>query len=97
MLTRSARHRLLTNRISGQLLVLLITLASSLVSLPAQAAIPTAEREVLIAIYNSTDGDNWDDNANWKEPPLHTDGFAMPGTEGVWYGVNTYPDNTAVV
>jgi len=50
----------------------------------AQAAIPTIEREALIALYNSTDGDNWVDNSGWKTPPLHTDGFAMPGTECSW-------------
>ncbi len=46
-----------------------------------------SEREVLIALYNSTDGDNWTDNSGWKEPPLHTDAFAMPGTECGWNGI----------
>ena len=32
----------------------------------AQAAIPAAERNVLIALYNSTNGDSWTDNTNWK-------------------------------
>lgn len=50
-------------------------------------AIPASERAALIALYNSTNGDSWINNSGWKTPPLHTDGFAMPGTEGNWYGV----------
>jgi hypothetical protein len=61
-----------------------------------QAAIPTIEREALIALYNSTDGDNWDDNSGWKTPPLHTDGFATPGTENTWYGITCNSGNTTV-
>ncbi len=45
-------------------------------------------RAALIALYNSTNGDQWLNNEGWKTPPLHTDGFAMPGTEGGWYGVS---------
>jgi hypothetical protein len=45
-------------------------------------AIPASERAALIALYNSTNGDDWINNTGWKTPPLHTDGFAMPGTEG---------------
>ncbi len=50
-------------------------------------AIPASERAALIALYNSTDGYHWNDNSGWKTPPLHTDGFAMPGTEGSWKGI----------
>ncbi len=49
--------------------------------------IPSTEREALIALYNSTNGDSWNNNSGWKTPPLHTDGFALPGTEYKWYGV----------
>ncbi|MCX6584482.1 MAG: Ig-like domain-containing protein [Candidatus Aminicenantes bacterium] len=49
--------------------------------------IPASERAALIAFYNSTNGDSWNHNSGWKTPPLHTDGFAMPGTEGNWFGV----------
>ena len=49
--------------------------------------IPDAERNALISLYNSTDGDNWSDNSGWKTPPLHTDGFAMPETKCDWFGV----------
>jgi len=51
------------------------------------SALPTLEREALIALYNSTNGDGWTDNSGWKSPPLHTDGFSMPGTEGMWFGI----------
>jgi len=61
---------------------------SSLVFLSIlSAAIPHSERQALIALYQSTDGDNWIDKAGWKTPPLHTDGFALPGTEEGWRGV----------
>jgi Leucine-rich repeat (LRR) protein len=72
----------MVNKILGSAFLILVLL-SGLV----HGAIPAEEREALIALYNSTNGDNWTDNSGWKEPPLHTDGFAMPGTEGTWYGV----------
>lgn len=49
--------------------------------------IPAIERSALIALYNSTNGDSWTDKSGWKTEPLHTDGFAMPGTEGTWKGI----------
>lgn len=49
--------------------------------------IPEIERRALIDLYNSTIGDSWINKSGWKTPPLHTDGFAMPGTENSWYGV----------
>jgi len=52
-----------------------------------RAAIPAAERQGLIALYNSTNGESWNNNSGWKTPPLDADGFAMPGTEDSWYGV----------
>ncbi len=59
----------------------------------AQGAIPTLERTALIALYNSTNGDSWADKTGWKTPPLDADGFAMPGTEGGWYGVTVASDH----
>jgi len=50
-------------------------------------SISPVERTILIELYNSTNGDSWTDNTGWKAPPLHTDGFAMPGTEGNWFGI----------
>ncbi|MCP4156747.1 MAG: hypothetical protein GY757_54035 [bacterium] len=49
--------------------------------------IVTMQRSALIAIYNSTGGDEWSGNHGWKTPPLYYDGFAMPGTEKNWYGL----------
>ena len=63
----------------------------------AHAAIPAVERGALIALYNSTNGDSWTNNNGWKEPPLHTDGFAMPGTENTWYGIACDGANTTVL
>ena len=58
--------------------VLLAVLLVSLTGL-AHAQIPTAEREALVALYNSTDGANWSDNNSWLGPV---------GTECLWYGVD---------
>lgn len=49
--------------------------------------IPSTERAALIALYNSTNGNSWIDNSGWKTPPLHSDGFALPGSESKWAGV----------
>ena len=51
------------------------------------ATIPAVERQALIDLYDSTNGDSWTDNSGWKTPPLDADGFAIPGTEGGWHGV----------
>jgi len=40
--------------------------------------IPSAECEVLVTLYNSTDGDNWTDNTGWK----------VTNTPCNWYGVS---------
>ena len=55
--------------------------------------IPSMERAALIVLYKSTGGDNWTDNSGWKTSPLHSDGFAMPGTEGSWFGITVNNDN----
>ena len=56
-------------------------------------SIPATERSALIVFYNSTAGDNWVDSSGWKTPPLHSDGFAMPGTEKDWYGISVSNDH----
>jgi len=63
------------------------------------SAIPGTERQALIDLYNSTNGDSWTNNSGWKTPPLDTDGFAMPGTEGTWRGaaVDGTPSVTAIL
>ncbi|MCP4197200.1 MAG: hypothetical protein GY762_08620, partial [Proteobacteria bacterium] len=50
-------------------------------------AIPASERAALIAFYNSTNGDNWKHNTNWKGNNNEADGFSEIGTEGTWQGV----------
>ena len=45
---------------------------------PVQAAIPQRERNALIALFDSTGGDNWDVSTGWKGPV---------GTECAWYGI----------
>ena len=45
------------------------------------------QRSALIALYATTNGDTWTNNSGWKTAPLHSDGFAQPGTEGTWFGV----------
>lgn len=37
------------------------------------------DRAALIALYDATNGDNWDDNSNWKSS----------SSLGSWYGVTT--------
>ncbi|MGE5342807.1 MAG: hypothetical protein ACM3SY_15140 [Candidatus Omnitrophota bacterium] len=55
--------------------------------------IPQTEREALIALFNNTNGYGWTDKTGWKDAPLHTDGFAMPGTERYWFGVKIFGDH----
>jgi|GEM_PF-4080348 len=62
-----------------------------MVAPPLRAILP-AERSALIALYNSTSGDFWTNRSGWKTPPLHTDGFSMPGMEGTWHGVRIVND-----
>lgn len=70
----------------------LIILSITTVSNTAHGAIASIERAALIALYNSTNGDNWKSNNGWKTPPLDSDGFAMPGTENSWYGITVTND-----
>lgn len=71
------------------LLLLLWTVCASLV----WGAIPAEERAALIAIYNATH----EGSLNWKTPPLHTDGFSMPGTEGNWTGIVVAGDHVTEI
>ena len=47
-------------------------------ALPAAAAIPQTERDVLLALYAQTDGDHWTNNDAWN---------GAPGSECTWNGV----------
>ena len=64
---------------------------------PALAVIPATERGALIALYNSTDGDNWNNKNGWKDGPLDSDGFDMPGTENTWYGIGVDSDSVTSI
>ncbi|MCP4217354.1 MAG: S8 family serine peptidase [bacterium] len=56
----------------------------------ANTQLPLTERDALIAFYNSTNGDSWDDNSNWKKE----DGsFNDAGTEHTWHGVYVSEDH----
>ncbi len=57
------------------------------VGIPLRAAIPASERAALIALYKSTDGDNWNNNSGWKGDNNEADGFSRIGSEGSWYGI----------
>jgi Leucine-rich repeat (LRR) protein len=60
--------------IIGIVIFLILILLASLI----YAVIPDQEREALVALYNSTNGANWDIKTNW---------LGAKGTEGTWYGV----------
>lgn len=78
-------------------LLLLILVFTIIITGKAEADISSAERAALIALYNSTNGDNWIDKSGWKTSPLYLDGFALSGTEKNWYGVTCNPENTTVL
>jgi len=59
----------------------------------AMGAIPDSERAALIALYNSTNGDGWLNNAGWKGNNPEPDGFSEVGSEGTWYGVTVNGDH----
>ncbi len=48
------------------------------------AILTTLERNALIAIFNSTGGNSWTTQTNWKTNPST---FNIVGTEGTWHGV----------
>ena len=54
----------------------------------ANAAIPQSERDALIALYNSTNGDSWTTKTNWKSAGI----FSAAGTECTWYGITCSGD-----
>ena len=53
-----------------------------------QPSIPEIERDALIAIYNSTNGEGWFSDANWLGPP---------GSEASWYGVTVENGHVAIL
>ena len=67
---RSKTYRVKTMSIIKLILISAFSILASF-AVPAEAPIfingfeaPT-ERDALVALYNSTDGDNWTENTNW--------------------------------
>ena len=56
--------------------------------------LPQAQRDALIALYNSTNGAGWNNRTNWRN--FDDTDFNAPGTEWTWYGVTTNGDNSCV-
>ncbi|GAA4823198.1 hypothetical protein GCM10011365_24090 [Marinicella pacifica] len=54
----------------------------------AQAAVPQAERDALVALYNSTDGDNWNENTNW---------LVGDPCDNSWYGITCGVDTVTKI
>ncbi|MCP5047036.1 MAG: hypothetical protein GY940_07675 [bacterium] len=50
--------------------------------------IPTLQRNALIELYSSTDGESWTISTNWALPP---------GTESTWHGITVDPVTAQVV
>ncbi len=70
-----------------KLIVLTIAAITFFLSTHSLAAISAVERAALIALYNSTDGDNWTINSGWKGNNPEPDGFSEIGSENTWHGV----------
>ena len=67
----------------------LVALLGACVCAAAGAAIPSSERDALIALFNATDGAHWKDNSGWN---------GAPGTEcDAWYGVHCDEAGSTVV
>lgn len=61
--------------------------ALALVATSASAAIPTSQRDALIALYNSTGGPSWTNRTGW---------LGAAGTECSWAGVRCNEEQTNV-
>lgn len=77
-----ASRKLVGGVSAGLLSLVLGVTAAEATSSPAPSAPHAADRTALAALYNSTDGPNWRDNANWlTDRPLDA-----------WHGVTTDDD-----
>ena len=72
----------------GAIIWLLTFSLGTALTQPAQAAIPAAQRTVLITLYDNTNGSNWIDHDGW---------LGAPGTECSWYGIACDEAQTHVV
>ena len=57
------------------------------------ATIPTGECEALVALYNSTDGDNWNNNAGWLLSADPCSWFGVGCLGGQVISVNLFSNN----
>jgi hypothetical protein len=58
------------------------------IAAPVCAAIPQSERDVLLALYASTDGGNWESQQGWN---------GAAGTECSWYGITCDAEQAHVI
>lgn len=65
----------------------LLPLLAILVATSGSAAIPTPQRDALIAIYNATGGPSWNNRAGW---------LGSAGTECSWFGIRCNDAQTSV-
>ncbi len=65
----------------------LAALASAAFALPAFADIPASERQVLVDLYNSTQGASWTHHSGW---------LGAAGTECTWFGITCEAGNDHV-
>lgn len=68
---------------NARFVVCLLVLATP----PALAAVPSAERDALIALYEATGGSSWSESGGW---------LGAAGTECSWFGVSCNDEGTAV-
>ena len=77
--------------VSGSRRLGVLPVAFFLIGASAQAAIPAAERQVLLSIYNQTDGSNWVHNGGWNngQGGMGAAGSECGGSNAPpWYGVS---------
>jgi Leucine-rich repeat (LRR) protein len=65
----------------------LLAVCALAVGLSANAAVPSSQRDALIAFYQSTGGPNWTNSTGW---------LGAPGTECDWFGIHCDAENANV-
>ena len=60
-------------------MILLVFVSFEVLPESSFAAITAKDRQALIKLYISTNGDSWTNNSGWKDGSLYKDGFARPG------------------
>ena len=67
--------------------LMMVVLLGQIGAVHVQAAIPSSERQVLVNLYNETNGANWFNSGGWLD---------VAGTECSWRGVYCDPDQSHV-